>query len=511
MRSRGTDILLALSLANLNLLQVWRELLFASPADLYWMPTAAPHDYAAAVFVMVALAAVFFLVLRPIRRLPGRLADLAFLALIAVALINLADLLRRTLSEGWSMARVLRHLMLLDEPWKIAVFAGLFAFAALCLAILLSIRASRIVARTVYVVGVILSAFAVSNAVQALWHLGDGAQASVPGAGAPASGAATSADRVSGRVVWLIFDELDARDLFTQRKPDRDYPAFDELRRQSTYFTQVHPPGGSTVQAVPTLWLGRHVAQAEPKGPSQLAVRLDGETEFRDLRALPHLFAEAKARGAEIAAIGWYHPYCRLFPAELSRCQEFFVYTTRPTRTEGFTDALGRTLNSLHVLWRWVIQIETYERMRAGSLDAATDPRFDLVAVHVSVPHRPYVFDPKRGELTWFGAGLQYEDNLALADRYLGELRDAMIKSGLWDDTAIIATADHGRRDKGDGAHRDKAGIIPLFVKLPGQRQGAVIAREVHAEIQRDLILDLLTGTAPSVDQLASWLDRKGN
>lgn len=508
MRTRGTDILLALSLANLNLLQVWRELLFASPADLYWMPTAAPHDYAAAIFVMVVLAAVFFIVLRLIRRLPERPADLAFLALIAVALINLADLLRRTLSEGWSLARVMRHLMLLDEPWKIGVIASLLAFVALCLAILLSRRASRFVARSIYVVGVILSAFAVSNAVQALWHLGTGAQAGVPGT--PASGAATSADRVSGRVVWLIFDELDARDLFAQRKPDRDYPAFDALRRQSTYFTRVHPAGGSTVQAVPTLWLGRHVAHAEPKGPSQLAVRLDGETEMRDLRTLPHLFAEAKARGAEIAAVGWYHPYCRLFPAELSRCHEFFVYTARPTRTEGFTDAFTRTLNSLHVFWRWVIQIETYERMRAESLDAATDPRFDFVAVHVSVPHRPYVFDPKRGELTWFGAGLQYEDNLALADRYLGELRDAMIETGLWDDTAVIATADHGRRDKGDGTHRDKAGIVPLFVKLPGQRHGAVITQEVHAEIQRDLILELLTGTAPGVDQLASWLDRKG-
>ncbi|HEX7083753.1 MAG TPA: sulfatase [Gaiellaceae bacterium] len=67
----------------------------------------------------------------------------------------------------------------------------------------------------------------------------------------------------------------------------------------------------------------------------------------------------------------------------------------------------------------------------------------------------------------------QYLAKVALVDRWLGELLDALDREALWDDTAIILTTDHGH-DLGERGvfgkqypHFDSHGNIPLLVWHP--------------------------------------------
>jgi arylsulfatase A-like enzyme len=66
-----------------------------------------------------------------------------------------------------------------------------------------------------------------------------------------------------------------------------------------------------------------------------------------------------------------------------------------------------------------------------------------------------------------------YDGNLAVADRELGWLRRELEKAGLWDDTVLLLTADHGEalHEHGFIGHNaqlyDESLHVPLIVRLP--------------------------------------------
>jgi hypothetical protein len=128
-------------------------------------------------------------------------------------------------------------------------------------------------------------------------------------------------------------------------------------------------------------------------------------------------------------------------------------------------------------------------------------PRPPLLFVHSTLPHGPwrhlpdgrrYAIDGKEypglAAEGWVGPQWQVDQGFQRhvlqvqhVDRMVGRLLDALRDAGLFDDAVIVVSADHGasfvtgrpRRP----AHRANVGVIapvPLFVKLPGQREGGV-------------------------------------
>ena len=69
----------------------------------------------------------------------------------------------------------------------------------------------------------------------------------------------------------------------------------------------------------------------------------------------------------------------------------------------------------------------------------------------------------------------QYDGEILWTDTLLGRLWDELKRLGLWDETAIILTADHGEEffDHGFKGHRnnlhEETVHVPLIIKLPGQ------------------------------------------
>jgi hypothetical protein len=130
------------------------------------------------------------------------------------------------------------------------------------------------------------------------------------------------------------------------------------------------------------------------------------------------------------------------------------------------------------------------------------------VAGHVLAPHMPYVATPSghlyqslpmegmethEARLTWPASSpessrIQGYQRLLLqlgaVDRLLGQVIDRLDEAGVWDEAAVVVTADHGASFE-PGAFRELAtggaevSAVPLFVKRPGQRDGEV--RDVAA------------------------------
>ncbi len=91
---------------------------------------------------------------------------------------------------------------------------------------------------------------------------------------------------------------------------------------------------------------------------------------------------------------------------------------------------------------------------------------------HLFDPHHPYEFRP--GYATSEDALGRYDGEVRYADEQLGRVFDFMKLKGLWDNTVIILTSDHGEAfgEKGlryHGSSLQEAQIkVPLIVRVPG-------------------------------------------
>ncbi|HXG64854.1 MAG TPA: hypothetical protein VNO70_07080 [Blastocatellia bacterium] len=151
----------------------------------------------------------------------------------------------------------------------------------------------------------------------------------------------------------------------------------------------------------------------------------------------------------------------------------------------------------------------------------AVDPALGLILVHWSVPHLPVIYNRRAGDFTW-NKECNYLDNLALADRALGEVRRAMEAAGLWDSAVVLVTSDHPLKIKrwaNKFPHipaEDAAAIgrgldprIPFVLKLAGQQESITFDPAMNTVLTHDLFLGLLRGELSTPESVVSWLERR--
>ncbi len=484
-------MLLALSAANLNLLPVWNELLYLGEDQLYFTPVPSRADFGWLLVSWLVLAAGIFAVLRVVEtdRVGGVWLRLSVWGLLGV---NPLNFLRVQLG------------LTLDTAGSVGTAA---LAAASSLLVVVALRAPRKLAAGVELVVLVVSPLCLTNAVQAVWCASPySPQPSLASALAPRAAIPRPPSRSLQRVVWIVFDELDGRMLFDQRYGRAETPAFEALRNEANFYSRVSPPGGHTIEAMPSLWLGERVVKARPRGASQLDVELEGRPGWRPLTQQPHLFRQAYASGARVGLVGFYHPYCRLFADVAQSCSSGSFAVTRGWQPRSVADVLGAQWRALTPLWRRSVYLATHRHLVEQARTGAADPGLDFVAIHLGVPHDPPIFDAEQGELTRFRPGIGYRDNLALADRTLAEITDAMRAAGMWQDTAVVVSSDHGWRGR-DGYDRHAAGAVPVFVKLPRQRRGEVDPRDLDALVVPRLLRALWLGELTEPRGLTAWID----
>jgi hypothetical protein len=264
-------------------------------------------------------------------------------------------------------------------------------------------------------------------------------------------------------VVLLVMDELPSDSLLDRRRridPVR-YPNFAALAGDATWFRNAYSVYDSTTKAVPLILDG-----VKPQAGTAA-----------DRRYHPHSVYDMFAR----------HGY-RIVDSEeaTALCPPAICRGGRTRRPAIIPNLLGGRPQRFN---RWVRSIQ------AG--------KPTLWVKHLLLPHGPYQYLPS-GARTRPGPGdllrgmnsvpgfhdefltrhneQRYLLQLGFTDRLLGGLVRQLKREGIYDDTLIVATADHGiafqvgveTRRSVSQSNVEELTPVPLFVKRPGQRRGRI-------------------------------------
>jgi Sulfatase len=315
------------------------------------------------------------------------------------------------------------------------------------------------------------------------------------------------------RVVWIVFDEMDQYLAFPGRPSAVQLPEFDRLMRESLHADHAYPPSDSTLRSMPSYLTGKRVKEAHPLSGSELGLAFDGEPEIRSLSKEATLFAKAKELGLKTGLSGWYHPYCRLLKRDLDLCSSEAIL--QQPYGSSVRANLGLVLRNLLPLSGDPRKTHSaiYQRVLEGALELAGNPNLGLVFLHLPVPHLPRLDQSSGPRFSYPGDPLveDYFNNLILADRTLGWVRQAIASAGLSDRTHLIVTSDHWWRyapktflasQREPGEHHQ----VPFMVKLAGEQEGIEYQGAFNAVTSHDIALAILKGEIVKAKEIVAWL-----
>lgn len=350
------------------------------------------------------------------------------------------------------------------------------------------------------------------------------------------------------RVVWLLFDEFDQRLAFDLHLPEVSLPELDRLRSESIVSNHAMQTAGWTTLAVPSLLSGIVYSSDELVDANTLRVHPPGSDKGFSWIDQPNVFQRARAAGFNSALVGWHHPYCRVMGESLVRCMDLPTGNPTPAILRESSAAEEGVLHTTAFLFRLQFanladmvrlrrdvtsenlrdefvqrrQQRQYFQIRDRAYADIDDPNLDLVFVHFPTPHPLAYYDRDRRDFA-LGHSRSYFDSLALVDRTVGEVRSALEKSGLWANTSLIITSDHGLRPDLWRNHlgwnprleeltrSGQSESVPLIVKVAGNDQGTAYDIPLSNVICGDLALAMLSGEISTSSSAIAWLDRAAN
>jgi arylsulfatase A-like enzyme len=280
----------------------------------------------------------------------------------------------------------------------------------------------------------------------ALWHPSPNFIEDTSKAGIPPSGSRP-------RVVWILMDELSYNQVFVQRYPGLNLPNFDVFRQTSTLFTDVEPVSDATEIAVPSIILGKPVDGVRLTSKNRYFVESPGQ-EYRLFPAEETPFALAQRQGMTTGVIGWFNPYCSMLAPYLNSCYWSFEihFPSTFVVTDGFwmnvADPWARYWIALkpHQEQRPLIyRAKIFEDLTERANKALAQDQPDFLFIHIPIPHPPGYYNRRTGQFDASGQ-LSYVDNLALADKILGQFISTMHASPRWANTSIVICGDHSWR-----------------------------------------------------------------
>ena len=342
------------------------------------------------------------------------------------------------------------------------------------------------------------------------------------------------------RAIWIIFDEIDYRLSFAARPARIRLQELDRLRAESLFADHVRSPNKSTLYAIPSLLLGRTISYDVRPQINGLLVKLAGARNWIDFASQPQIFRRARAAGFNTAAAGWHHPYCRLMGKDLSDCawatrgpnslaaeeylrgQSFFIKAVHLIKWQAH--AVPFLVQPLH----WIDPEPDEDLVHGRQNVAATrlvlenakrmlrSPDLNFVFLHIPAPHPPGFWNISKQQFATSNS--DYIDNLQLADKILGEIRQLLEQTGDWNRSLILVSSDHplqwGFRWNGMNPEMQQASrfgwqpYIPFMLKMPGQTKGLTYSKEFNSVVSADLIMDALNGNLKTPEQVTAWLDR---
>jgi Sulfatase len=311
-------------------------------------------------------------------------------------------------------------------------------------------------------------------------------------------------------VVLVVFDELPVSSLLDSkgRIDAVRYPSFARLARDGTWYANATTPHVATTKAVPAILDGNLPrAGSLPTArdhPRNLFATLADSYDLRVAEHLTHLCLRTHCPSVEPASLP------RRLPGLFSDVRVGYLYRVLPASLTG-------SLPRIDQGWTGFGEDDHAEAIKQDFGMFAAKGRQDigdfassehgeaartLHFLHLVMPHSPWRFLPSGREYGngWAIDGLDnawrtWDENESLVqhgyqrhllqvgytDRLLGRILDRLEAAGTHEKALVVVTADHGASFVAGKAHRfatreNMADIarVPMFVKYPHQRSGAV-------------------------------------
>jgi len=488
-KQAARDALAAFSLANLCLLRFWDILLFNSASRYLLKTPGNPVDYWAAIINVLILGSLLWgVVIWMRRKLKPWAMELATCIFLAVLLVPI-DFIRRAL--GWHAEIIWRT----GGIWVGTAIAGLIFWW-------------RVRLKQIFLwILVILSPFCLLTVTQACWCAVRGEKPMLKASALPFSGFSKHID--ARRLIWVIFDEWDQGVTFDRRPPDLKLPNIDSFAKTAVIATQAYPPAGYTMLSIPSLLTGRYLVEALQDGYGHLMVREPTEVTKRDFLEIPNVLADLAKDGKRVAVVGWLHPYSRILPNE----PNFWIHWEEAPQGLYYTaDGLSKTVIA-QLRMVFIPQagrdsaVESFLRVQEAASSIAKNPAVDLAFLHYPIPHNPSIYDRENNSMSsqYTNSAQGYLNNLALADRVLGNLVADIAAAGLHDRTTLILSSDHWWRVSplvsGERDHR-----VPLMIQLPGEKSAVIYDTPINTVSVAGVVNDIVRGAVEDRESLVKRL-----
>jgi len=362
--------------------------------------------------------------------------------------------------------------------------------------------------------------------------------------------------RITARapVVMVIFDELPLTSLLTERNqidPVR-YPNFAALSTEACWFRNATCVTSVTVKGIPSIVSGNYpkngLMPTSEDYPHTLFTLLGGAYEMHVMELSTHLcpdqfgaplqassgFGERMRKLLADVAIVYGHivlpeAWAARLPSVADQWNDFAARGERPAgaRAEIGAGGSGRKIVPGAAPIRPTSRPTRNDRRAlfaefVGSIKPSDRPA--LYFAHAEIPHPPFQYLPSgkvyalnrfvnEGQNNFFWQKdlapvlFHYQRHLlqvGFADKLLGDLLAKLKDSGLYDPALVVVMSDHGvsfipgdrRRSLSETNSQDIL-PVPLFIKLPRQREGIISDRPVETIDVLPTIADRLEISLP--------------
>lgn len=309
------------------------------------------------------------------------------------------------------------------------------------------------------------------------------------------------------RAIWVVFDETDFGRVFGGENPEKiSLPNFQDLSHISVFATNANSPASATLYSVPSLLTGIPISGDGVTVNSDASLSVIGlDSTVTPFIENSTLFGALAQSGRRASALGFFHPYCRLF--KLERCDSFAF-----EGPIGFADAAW--INVPTVVTQNFRDVDGWGAITESSLRLlpAYLRRDDaLTFVHLNLPHLPAPYADALLHLRPSPDPLvEYDHNLLLADQVLGQIMAIVRQEAARNNLLLIVSTDHWLRNRWYRPRQDESSRrVPFLVWRVGDSDGIVVAKPFSTVHTAAMILEFLNGKIDSQREIAEWLSRQ--
>jgi len=313
-------------------------------------------------------------------------------------------------------------------------------------------------------------------------------------------------------VVWIIFDEMDYNQTLgsPSLQVHQSMPNLFSLSKIAVSATQAYPPARDTQVSIPSLLLG--VAPAGMRiTRSGLSIHAhDGS--FQPFDEAHSIFSRLPGGPDAGAILGFYHPYCNVFPSASPCIAMPFENVGRwfdalLPFSQTAIDAARRLPGSGSILPGSLFR-EFEPMYRISEETTGEFPRFlnlqssSLVFLHVNLPHPPGDYSQRVLHFTTAVDEREaYKRNLRLVDDMIEVAVAALRTQTGTRDILLIISSDHWHRV--DSPHQVQP--IPWIAWHVGEDTGAPLEQHISTVHTAELVLDFLRGDIHRQQDILAW------